>query len=74
VILLALWRRGLLRRADGEKLRHFLGLVPDPLFLSRRYPMWRILGPVRLLVLPRYAWAVARWLEYRMNLFDGAEG
>jgi hypothetical protein len=74
VILLALWRRGLLWRADREKLRYFLGLGADPLLLSRRYPMWRILGPIRLLVSPRYARAVACWLEYRMNLFDGAEG
>jgi hypothetical protein len=74
VILLALWRRGLLGRADGEKLRHFLGLRPDPLDLSRRYPMWRILGLARLLVSPAYAAAVARWLEYRMNLYDGVEG
>jgi hypothetical protein len=36
--------------------------------------MWRILHPARLLVSPRYAGAVARWLEYRMNLFDGVEG
>ena len=74
MIVLALWRRGLLRRADGEKLRHFLGLVSDPLALSRRYPMWRILGITRLVVSPRYARAVATWLEYRMNLFDGVEG
>ena len=26
------------------------------------------------LVSPRYARGVARWLEYRMNLFDGIEG
>jgi hypothetical protein len=74
VILLALWRRGLLGRADREKLRFFLGLDADPLALSRRFPMWRILQPLRLLASPRYAGAVARWLEYRMNLFDGVEG
>jgi len=74
VILFALWRRGLLRRADGEKLRHFLGIAGDRLTLSRRYPMWRILGPFRLAFSPRHAAAVARWLEYRMNLFDGIEG
>jgi hypothetical protein len=74
VILLALWRRGLLRRADREKLALFFGLGRDPLLLSRRYPMWRILGPLRLLASPRHAAAVARWLEYRMNLYDGAEG
>ena len=74
MILLALWRRRLLRRIDAEKLRHFLGRDPDPLTLSRRYPMWRILNVARLLVSPAHAGAVARWLEYRMNLFDGVEG
>jgi hypothetical protein len=74
VIFLALWRRGLLRRADREKLGHFFGRAPDPLTLSRRYPMWRILSLTRLAFSPRYAGAVARWLEYRMNLFDGVEG
>ena len=74
MILIALWRRGLLQRADREKLRLFFGVERDPLALSRRYPMWRILHPLRLLVSPRYAGAVARWLEYRMNLFDGIEG
>jgi len=74
VILLALWHRGLFARADRDKLRYFLGRTADPLALSRRYPMWRILGLGRLLVSPRYARAVAGWLEYRMNLFDGVEG
>ena len=74
MILLALWRRGLFRRADRDKIRYFLGRGPDPLLLSRRYPMWRILGLSRLLLSPRYARAVAGWLEYRMNLFDGVEG
>jgi hypothetical protein len=57
-----------------DKVRFFLGRDPDPLTLSRRYPMWRILGVTRLVFSPRYAGAVARWLEYRMNLFDGVEG
>jgi hypothetical protein len=74
VILLALWRHGLLRRLDREKLVHFLGRSPDPLALSRRYPMWRILSWPRLLLSARHAESVARWLEYRMNLFDGIEG
>jgi hypothetical protein len=74
VILLALWRRGLFRRADREKLGYFLGLHGDGLTLSRRYPMWRILKPLRLLCSARYADGVAHWLEYRMNLFDGVEG
>jgi hypothetical protein len=74
VIVVALWRRGLLRRLDGEKLGHFLGLARDPLALSRRYPMWRILSVPRLLFSPAYARATARWLEYRSNLYDGIEG
>jgi hypothetical protein len=74
VILLALWRRGLLRRADGEKVRYLLGRDRDPLALSRRYPLWRILLRPRLLGSPRAAAAAAAWLEYRMNLFDGIEG
>jgi hypothetical protein len=74
VIFVALWRRGLWRRADREKLLFFLGLGPDRLLLSRRYPLWRILHPVRLLVSRRHADAMARWLEYRMNLYDGIEG
>ena len=74
MIFVALWRRGLLRRADADKLQWFFGRTPDPLALSRRYPMWRILEPFRLLFSPRHAAAVARWLEYRMDLFDGVEG
>jgi len=74
VIVLALWRRGLLRRVDAELLRQFFGWRSDRLLLSRRYPMWRTLGPARLLFSPRHARGVARWLEYRINLFDGVEG
>jgi hypothetical protein len=74
VIVLALWRRGLLRRVDAELLRQFFGRGADRLLLSRRYPMWRALGPLRLLCSPGYARGVARWLEYRINLFDGVEG
>ncbi|HWP64460.1 MAG TPA: hypothetical protein VNO26_00945 [Candidatus Limnocylindria bacterium] len=74
MILLTLWRRGLLRRLDREKLRQFFGLRADPLSLSRRYPLWRTLGVVRLAVSPAYARGVARWLEYRLNLYDGLEG
>ena len=74
MILLALWRRGLLQRADREKIELFVGRARDPLQLSRHYPLWRSLGLFRLLVSPAYAAGVARWLEYRMNLFDGIEG
>ena len=74
MILVALWRRGLLARIDAEKLRQFLGISRDRLALSRRYPTWWVLGPLRLVVSPAHANAVARWLEYRMNLYDGSEG
>jgi hypothetical protein len=74
MIVVALWRRGLLGRIDGEKLRQFLGLAPDRLALSRRYPMWWTLGPLTLALSPSHAREVARWLEYRMNLYDGIEG
>jgi hypothetical protein len=36
--------------------------------------MWRVLGVLGLAVSPARAWHVARWLEYRMNLYDGIEG
>jgi hypothetical protein len=36
--------------------------------------MWRTLGVLRLAFDPGHARAVARWLEYRMNLYDGIEG
>ena len=74
MILVELWRRGLFRRLDREKLAFFVGASGDRLLLSRRYPLWRILRPVRLLVSRQHAAAVGRWLEYRMNLFDGIEG
>jgi hypothetical protein len=74
VILWQLWRRGLLNRVDREKLIFFLGWGGDRLELSRRYPVWRRLGIARMLVSPAYAAGVARWMEYRMNLFDGTEG
>ncbi len=74
MILWELWRRRLFARVDGEKLAFFLGRGADPLELSRRYPLWRRLGIVRMLLSPAYAASVARWMEYRMNLFDGTEG
>jgi ferredoxin len=42
MIFLALWRRGLFRRMDREKLRQFSGFSSDRLALSRRYP--RLVG------------------------------
>jgi len=74
MILLALARRGLLRRLDAEKLRFFFGLTASPLFLSRRFPLYRRLGIVRMLCSPRYAAGVADWLAYRADLYDGQQG
>lgn len=75
MILWELWRRGLWRRLrNAEKARFFLGLDRDPLLLSRRYPLWRALPVWRLLFQPRYAAGASRWIEYRMNLYDGTEG
>jgi hypothetical protein len=59
---------------DREKLRQFLGFSSDPLALSRRYRLWWALGPLVLMVSPSRARDVARWVEYRMNLYDGFEG
>ena len=74
MILLELVRRRLLDRLDGEKLRYFFGRTPSPLSLSRRYPLYRRLGLIRLLVSPRYARGVADWLAYRADLYDGRQG
>ena len=74
MIVLQLLRRGLLRRLDAEKLRFFLGLTASPLYLSRRFPLYRRLGIVRMLVSPRYARGIAEWLAYRTDLYDGRQG
>jgi len=74
VILVQLLRRGLLRRLDAEKLRFFFGLTASPLYLSRRFPLYRRLGIVRMLISPRYARGVADWLAYRADLYDGHQG
>jgi len=74
MILFALFRRGLWRRLDAEKLRFLFGLTANPLYLSRRYPLYRRLGMVRMLVSARYARGVADWLAYRADLYDGRQG
>ena len=74
MIVLELFRSGLLRSLDGEKLRFFLGWTGSSLYLSRRRPLiWR-LNLFRLLFSPRYARGVATWLRYRADLYDGAQG
>jgi len=74
VILYYLWREGLLARTDGEKLRFFLGSTSNPLFLSRRRPLMRTISWPAALFSPAYARAVAGWLRYRADLYDGAAG
>lgn len=74
MILLYLWRAGLLRRTDREKLRFFLGATDDPLYLSRRRPLIASVDWIRALCWPPYARAYARWLEYRADLYDGHQG
>ena len=74
MIFITLLRRGLLHRLDGEKLRFFLGLTESPLYLSRRWPLWRRLDLLRLVFSPRYARGVADWLAYRADLYDGRQG
>lgn len=74
MILLELLRRGAFRTLSAEKLRFFLGWTGNPLFLSRRFPLYRRMGIVRMLVSPRYARGVADWLSYRIDLYDGRQG
>jgi hypothetical protein len=74
MILIELFRAGLFRSLDLEKLRFFLGWTANPLYLSRRHPLIWQLRPLRLLFSPRYARGVATWLRYRADLYDGARG
>ncbi len=74
MIVFYLWRAGLWRRLDREKWRYFLGRGGDRLLLSRAYPLWRSLDLWGMLVRPCYAAGVARWLEYRVALYDGQQG
>ena len=74
MILLYLLRGGLWRSLDAEKVRYFLGWTPHPLYLSRRFPLYRRLGLVRMMVSPSYARGVADWLRYRADLYDGRQG
>jgi len=74
VIFYFLWRDGVARRADREKILFFFGLTPDPLALSRRWPLVTAINWLRALFSPRYARAVAGWLRYRVELYDGLQG
>ena len=74
MILYRLWREGLFRRIDREKILFFLGMTPTPLLLSRREPLIRKVHWLRALVSPSYARSLGVWLRYRMELFDGDQG
>jgi len=74
VIFLFLWRAGLVRRMNAEKIRFFFGATSNPLYLSRRTPLVSAVSWLRALVSPRYARAVVGWLAYRADLFDGLSG
>ena len=74
MIFLELWRLGLLRRLDREKLRFFLGVSPSPLNLSRRWPLVTTIHWPKALLSRRYARSVATWLRYRVELYDGLQG
>lgn len=74
MIVLELYRAGLFRSLDSEKMRFFLGWTNNPLYLSRRRPLiWR-LDLLRLVFSRSYARGVATWLRYRADLYDGAQG
>lgn len=74
MLLYFLWRDGLLARADAHKIRFFLGLTPNPLYLSRRWPLLTALSWPRAAFSPAYARALSRWLAYRVELYDGLRG
>lgn len=74
MIFLLLWRAGLLRRMNAEKIRFFFGATDNPLYLSRRMPLVSAISWPRALISPRYARAVTGWLAYRADLFDGLSG
>jgi hypothetical protein len=74
LIFLELFRLGLFRSLDREKLAYLMGCTGNPLYLSHRTPLiWRI-HPLRLLTSRRYARGVAEWLRYRADLYDGRQG
>ncbi len=74
MIFFYLWRAGLLGRTDRDKIRFLLGATDNPLFLSRRMPLVSSISWPRALVAPAYARAVAAWLAYRADLYDGHQG
>lgn len=74
MIFLYLWRVGLFSAADAEKISFFFGATENPLFLSRRWPLLTAINWPKALFSPKYARAVATWLSYRAQLYDGFSG
>ena len=69
-----LWKDGLLRRIDREKLLFFLGQSGSAMVLSRRWPLLTAFNWPKALFSPRYARSLTTWLGYRVALFDGGSG
>ena len=61
-------------RIDREKIYFFLGLAPNSLYLSRRWPLAKAINWPRAICSPSYARSVATWLSYRTELYDGTQG
>ena len=74
MIFYEVWKQRLLGRLDREKVLFALGLTSNGLLLSRRNPLFRAIHPIRALFSPAYARALAGWLRYRIELYDGFSG
>jgi hypothetical protein len=73
VILYDVWRSGLWRAMDAEKLRFFLGRTPRG-HLSHDRPLWRSVPWRKALFTASGSQAVLAWLRYRIELYDGLAG
>ncbi len=69
-----LWKEGLLRRVDREKVLFFLGIGGGPMSLSRRWPLATSFNWPKAILWPPYARSLARWLGYRIALYNGNSG
>jgi len=74
VILWYLWKSGLAASMDREKFLYFFGFTPNPLYLSRRWPLATAVNWLRACFSPAYARSLVGWLRYRVELFDGLQG
>lgn len=73
MILYLIWKSGLWRAVDREKVRFFLGWTPA-VMLSNQSPPWRHFPWGRAMFSMREARAILDWLRYRIELFDGLAG